>query len=83
MHMHTSVGITASDNVGKVASKFLINPDCSTEVSLHYLDEVVFSVTNFNVGLEDKTLQIKTKQHMHGIAIRYFIFRAIWSVVKS
>jgi hypothetical protein len=36
-----------------------------------------------NVGLEDKMLQIKTKQYTHGIAIRYFIFWAILSVVKS
>jgi hypothetical protein len=79
--MHTLVGITASDIVGKVASKFLINPGCSTELSLHYLEEGMLSVTIFNVGLEDKMLQIKTKQYMHGIAIWYFILRAILSVV--
>jgi len=72
--MHSSVGITASDMVGKVTSKFLVNPDCSTELFLYYLEEVVFSVMNVNVGLEDKMLQIKTKQYLHGIAIRYFIF---------
>jgi len=74
MQMHTSVVSTASDMVEKFTSKFLVNPDCSTELSLHCLEEVVFSVMNVNVGLEDKMLQIKTKQYMHGIAIRYFIF---------
>jgi hypothetical protein len=74
MQMHTSVGITASGMVGKFTSKFLVNPDCSTKLSLHYLEEAVFSVMNVNVGLEGKMLQIKTKLFMHGITIRYFIF---------
>jgi hypothetical protein len=60
--------------VGKVTSEFLVNPDCFTELSLHYLEEVVFSVMKVHVGLEDKMSQIKTKQYIHGIANRYFIF---------
>jgi len=74
MQMHTSVGITASDMVGKVTSKFIVNPDCSTELSLYHLEKAVFSVMNVNVGLEDKMLQIKTKHYKHGTAIRCFIF---------
>jgi len=74
MQMHTSVGITPSDMVGKVTSKFLINPDCSTELSLCHLEKAVFSFMKVKMGLEDKMFQIRTKHYMHGIAIRCFIF---------
>jgi hypothetical protein len=74
MQLQTSVGITASDMVGRVTFKFLVNPDYSTEVSLYHLEKVVLSVMNVKLGLEDKMMQIKTKHFMHGIAIRCFIF---------
>ena len=80
--MYSSVGITASNIVREVTSKFVVNPDFSTELFLHYLEEVVFSVMNVIVGLEDKMLQIKTKHYMHSTAIRYLIFWAILSLLK-
>ena len=41
---------------GKVTFKSVVNPDCSTKLSLHYLEDIVFSVMNVNVGLEDKNI---------------------------